>query len=1088
MLQFILGRPASGKTYTVLKRIKELAAQKKYSVLIVPEQFTFETEKAVLKILGEEATLFVKVISFTRLYDEIGRNIGGIAGTFLRDSDKIVFMNKTLNAVAGDLKLWGKYKSSVSFAKTLLDTIGEFKINSVSSDDLRKTAEITDSASLRDKLLDLSKIYDAYDLLMGERFIDPADTLTRVFEALKNYEYFKGKTVFIDSFKGFTGQQYKIIERIISQADDIYVSLTNDPDVCGEYCVYANIRKAILSIEYIAKSRAVKVSEPIVLKDSYYNSTALSTVERALAGKISEQENLGEDVVICKTNTVYDEASFVASEIRKLVRNENYRFRDFVIIARDSEKYGSAVEKACKINGVNLFYDKKIPLLAFPLSSAAIAALESINFSTEAILKFHKTGLGTLNNDEISILENYTFIWNIKGKMWQNQWYMDTRGLTAEPDKDGKAALELKLINSLRERAIAPIISFKENFGATAKHKSFALVKLFEECKVNIKLNEMCANYSHINYTYYADAIKSSYDEFMKILDSLVMCFGEASISHKEYFDALNLALSLDSVGVIPQTLDEVIFGDADRIRPSRPKVAFILGANQGEFPQSIGNKGIFALNERRKLVDSGINISDSAVQSAIDEEYLVYSSVCCPSDKLYVVYSEVSLTGEKKEASAFIEQIKKAVDCKILEYPSKLNIPETEHSAFAEYCRTLKSDQITALTLKNALFDTKFSNNVNAVGNGKVKTEDILSSDTAKKLYGNDIYMSATKFDTFNRCHFSFFCQYGLKAEKQKTADFNVLQRGTIVHYCLEKIISKYKKGIADLEYEFLDELCDRYIEEYLSLVEGFENVRDAKTEFIITRISRSLKEVVRNISDEMRQSDFEPTHCELKIGKDGEIPAVSFPFDSGNIILSGSIDRVDQYNGYVRIIDYKTGTKAFKLPDILFGLNMQMLIYLYCVIRCKGLSRLKPAGILYKTAKRDISDKGMAMNGLLPNDIGLLTAMEKENRGEFIPKIKINKDGSLAKKNESFISYEDFDVIFDYIEKIMKNTGETISSGDIAVNPVNGLKAEACKYCEYSKVCGIEDEEIFTVQNADSTSVIESIKEEAYATGTDA
>ncbi len=1087
MLQFIIGRPASGKTYTVLNKIKELTEKKQHSVLIVPEQFTFETERAVLKTVGEEATLFVNVISFTRLYDEIGRNIGGIAGTFLRDSDKIVFMNKTLNTVASDLKLWGKYKSSVSFAKTILDVIGEFKINSLSSEDLRKTAETTDSATLRDKLLDLSKIYDAYDMLVGERFIDPADTLTRVYESLKNYEFFKGKTVFLDSFKGFTGQQYKIIERIVSQADDSYVSLTNDPDVKGEYCVYANIRKAILNIEDIAKSRAVKVTEPLVLKKNYYNSTALKAVERAFCGKNIEISDNAEDVVICKAKTIYDEANFVASEIRRLVRTENYRFRDFVIIARDSEKYGSAIENACRNNGVNLFYDKKIPLSAFPLSSAAIAALESIDFSTEAILKFHKTGLGTLNNDEISILENYTFIWNVNGKMWQKQWDMDPRGMTAEPDKDGKAAIELRLINSLRERAIAPIIAFKENFGATAKQKSSALVKLFEECKVNVKLNEMCANYSRINYTYYADAIKSSYDEFMKILDSLVMCFDDTSISHKEYFDALNLALSLDSVGVIPQTLDEVIFGDADRIRPSRPKVAFILGANQGEFPQSIGNNGIFSLNERRRLVENGMNISDNAVEASIDEEYLVYSSVCCPSDKLYVVYSEVSLTGESKESSSFIEQIKKAVNCKMVEYPEKFNLPETENSAFSEYCRNLKTNPVTALTLKTALSNTKSSNNVNALGGGKVKTEDWLSGDTAKKLYGNNIYMSATKFDTFNRCRFSFFCQYGLKAEKIRTANFNVLQRGTIVHFCLEKIISEYKKGIADLEYEFLDSLCDRYIQEYLSLVEGFENVRDAKTEFIISRISRSLKEVVRNISDEMKQSDFEPTHCELKIGKDGEIPAVHFPFDSGDIILSGSIDRVDQYNGYVRIIDYKTGSKAFKLPDILFGLNMQMLIYLYCVIRGKDSSALKPAGILYKTAKRDLSDKGMAMNGLLPNDIELLKAMEKENQGEFIPKIKINKDGSLAKKNESFISNDDFNVIFDYIEKIMKNTGEVISSGDISVNPVNGIQAEACKYCEYSRVCGIEDEEIFTVENLDSMAVLESLKEEAYATEID-
>ena len=175
----------------------------------------------------------------------------------------------------------------------------------------------------------------------------------------------------------------------------------------------------------------------------------------------------------------------------------------------------------------------------------------------------------------------------------------------------------------------------------------------------------------------------------------------------------------------------------------------------------------------------------------------------------------------------------------------------------------------------------------------------------------------------------------------------------------------------VGALEYEFIDSLCDWYIQEYLDLVAGFENVRDPKSEFIITRISRSLKEVVRNISDEMKQSDFEPTHCELKIGKDGEIPAVHFPFDSGDIILTGSIDRVDQYNGYVRIIDYKTGSKSFKLPDILFGLNMQMLIYLYCVVRGENPSELKPAGILYKTAKRDTTDKGMTMNGLLPNDI---------------------------------------------------------------------------------------------------------------------
>lgn len=1074
MLQFIFGRPSSGKTYTVLEQIKALTKKGESSVLIVPEQFTFENEKAIIETIGDEASLFVNVTSFTRLYDEIGRNIGGIAGTFLSDSDKIVFMKKTLNSVADDLRLWGKYKSSVNFAKTLLDTIGEFKINAVTPDDLRRTAENLSSHTLKLKLLDLALIYENYNLNLGEKFIDPADTLTRVYESLKNYPYFKDKTVFLDSFKGFTGQQYKIIERIIVGAKDVYISLTNDPEIKGEYCVYANIRKAINSIESIAKSRNVRIAEPIVLTESRYNNAALAHVERLLAGAKTDIRNT-ENLSIIKASTIYDEALFVASEIRKLVREENYRYRDFVIIARDADKYRLAVQTACKKNNVNCFYDSKIPLSAFPLAVAVENAFEAINLSTEGILNFHKTGLGTLNPEQISKLENYTFVWGIKGKMWEKEWDMDPRGLTTDDDKNGKTALDLEEINRLRESALLPILEFKNNLGGNAKSYTKAIMKLFEECDIASKLNQICDKYKGIDNTFYSDAIKSAFDEYIKILDSQVLCFGDSSITKKEFCDALNLAVSLTSVGVIPQTLDEVIFGSADRIRPSRPKIAFILGANQGEFPKTIGNSGLFVLPERKKLIEQGINISDNSLDASIDENYLVYCNVCCASDKLYITYSENSLTGEKKEPATFVSKLSEEINIEVKE-ADKNTVPETLSTAFSDYCRSLKNDPQRAISIKSVLENTEIGKNIAVVGEGKVKKEESLSEETARKLYGKDIYMSATRLDTFNRCHFSYFCRYGLKAENLKTADFNVLQRGTIVHYCLEKIISEYKKGIADLEYSFLDELCDRYIDEYLSLVGGFESIKDSKTDFLVSRISRSLKEVVRNISDEMKQCDFIPTHCELKIGKNGEIPYVKFPFDSGEILLNGSIDRVDEYNGYVRIIDYKTGSKSFKLPDILFGLNMQMLLYLYAVVKSKGL---KAAGILYKPSKRDISGKGLAMNGLVPADESIIRAMEKEGKGEFVPKLTIKKDGTVSKVSESFIDAEDFELIFKHLEKVMTDTGNLISKGDISVSPVNGRENDACKYCEYASVCGIEDSEIKCVESLKNSAVIDAIKE---------
>lgn len=1083
MLQFIFGRPAGGKTYTVMNKIKELTEIGKESVLIVPEQFTFENERLVLKTLGDKSALFVNVLSFTRLFDEIGRNIGGIAGTVLRDSDKIIFMNRTLKAVKDELRLWGRYVNSVYFAKTMLDTVGEFKINAVTPEDLKETAVKVTTPSLRDKLLDIALIYETYDAFTGEKFIDPADTLTKIYEALKICEFFKGKTVFLDSFKGFTGQQYKIIERIFAQADDVIISLTDDKSVKGDYCVYANIRKAVKNIEDIAKRRGVRVAEPIILENSRYSSAALKGVERLLAGAEIPNCEDNESLCICKGQTIYDEAEFAAATIRRLVRTENYRYRDFVIIARDSEKYQSAVETACRKNNVNCFYDAKIPLSAFPLSVAGSSALKALNYSTEAILNFHKTGLGTLNNEEISILENYTYIWNISGKIWEQEWDMDPRGLTTNEDYDGIVPETLAEINRLRRKATEPIAKFKNSFGSSARQMAEAIVKLFYSCDCSQKLNQMCEEFKGINNVFYADALKQAFDEYMEILDSLVLCFGEADITKKEFSDALELAVALGSVGIIPQSLDEVTFGAADRIRPSRPKIAFVLGANQGEFPKTVSNAGIFALNERKNLIENGLNIADNSIESSIDENYLVYSNLCCASEKLFISYCEKSVTGEKCEHSAFIEEIKERIPHTACEYPVKeINsetAPETAKTAFKEYCRLLKIAPSKASALKEALQETEFSALTNAVGEGVVKKQDSLTPDTAEKLFGKNIYMSATKIDTFNKCRFSYFCRYGLGVEKLQTADFNVLQRGTIVHYVFERIISEYKKGIADLDYLELDRLTDLYIEEYLKGVGGFESIRDAKTEFILSRISRSLKEVVHHVSDEMKQSRFEPVACELKIGFDGDIPPMEFPYSKGNVVLTGSIDRVDEYNGYIRIIDYKTGNKTFKLPDILVGLNMQMLLYLYCVIRGQNIADSNAAGIFYKPSKRDIHENGLAMNGLLPADEDVVRAMEKEGVGEFVPKLTITKSGAVSKQNDSFIDSEYFTDIFDHIEKMMANVGDTVSSGDISVCPINDRESDACKYCDFKFVCGIEDEEIPKVEKLSNDAVIKRIKE---------
>ena len=187
LLKFIFGRPASGKTYQILEKIKRQTKAGRQCVLIVPEQFSFESERAVLRALGDKAALGVTVTSFTRLCDEVGRYAGGIAGVTLTDAQKVIFMSRALHSVEAELTLWRKYCRSVRFEKTMLDTVGEFKINAVSPDKLKAAAEETESAALKAKLCDTALIYETYDALVGERFLDPADRLTKLYRQLEDF-------------------------------------------------------------------------------------------------------------------------------------------------------------------------------------------------------------------------------------------------------------------------------------------------------------------------------------------------------------------------------------------------------------------------------------------------------------------------------------------------------------------------------------------------------------------------------------------------------------------------------------------------------------------------------------------------------------------------------------------------------------------------------------------------------------------------------------------------------------------------------------------------------------------------------------
>lgn len=1081
MLQFVFGLPGSGKTAWIMDRLSEIAPEGRESVLLVPEQFSFETERRVLRTLGDKNARRVTVMSFTRLCDEVGRIAGGIAGVTLSGSDKVIFMSRALLAVSDQLLLWGKYCRSVTFAKTMLDTVGEFKINAISAGEIAEASEQTTGNALKNKLHDLALIYQTYDALVGEKFLDPADRLTKLYTQLESCRYFEGKEVFFDSFKSFTGQQYKIIKRILTQADNVTVSLTNDVTKTREFDLFSNIRKTVEKIRTIADNR--QESQPVVLPAPDGAKPSLRAVERLLAGERQEAENTDRsDIHLVRAKTVYDEAEFALRTIRKLVREEGYRYRDFVLIARDDAQYSEAIEFFSLQNGVPCFSDKRLPLASFPLPVAALFAVKTaVSPTTDSILRYLKTGLGPLSTEEISRLENYISLWNIDGELWKKEWTMDPRGFVASSDPPDPETLSE--LNALRLKATGPLFRFCDRFGGTAEQMARALVELLEATDVADALTKLAEEYEEDHTFVGFDELSQSYTVFMKLLDSIVRCYGNITLSPREFYEALTLSVENETVGVIPRMLDEVTFGSADRIRPSRPKVAFLLGANRGIFPKTPSQGGIFGVKDRNALHAIGLELPDHILDDAVDENFLVYSAAACPSEKLYISFAATGAKGEALEPSDFVLQIRDALLIDFTEEPAAVltegSLPETADAVYSEFCKRYAAGD--AAELKMALKqENAYSDKVAYLTDVLAGRKDRLSRDTAAQLYGTFLSLPPSRIERFNSCPYSYFCKFGLGTKRAESADFTSKQRGTLVHYVLEKLVSEHGNDLPALDEDAIKELVEHYAAAYLASVAGYSEIEDNRLRFLVGRITRMISEVACHLSLEFGQSDFVPQACELRIGKDGDIPPVVFPIEGGKVAMSGVIDRVDGYDGYLRVIDYKTGTKTFKLPDALMGLNLQMLLYLYAVTRGNGLDDEKAAGILYLRARRDPEHTGLAMSGLLQNDTELIGAMDKNMQGEFVPKYPLTKAGRLDSRCTSFIEKESFKDIFDYMELLMKRSGKRILDGDIAVRPLDGLDTPACKYCDYHAVCGIEDREMSKVHNMKNEEVIDRMREE--------
>lgn len=1108
MLEFIFGRANSGKTEYIYNRIsQDVLKGEQPVILIVPEQSTFDSERKLVTALGAAGSALVEVTSFSRLADMIFEELGGEYGAPLDESMRIIFMTRALDEVRASLKLYGRHAASTEFVQAVLLALDELKQTGLTAQEMLTLSRTAPTDSLSAMLHDFAMIAAAYEGLLGESRTDSVDRLTMLYDMLADSDFFDGKRVYFDGFDGFTGQQYKLIDRILSRSADVILAFPADSgeERADGYGTFSNVKAAARRIARFAASHGVRRLPDVILEKSYFSAPALTALELDFAGLSNEPYTKPcDEVTLISAANAYDEVRYTARTIRRMVREmPGVRYRDFVIIARDISQYADLLESVFSQFDIPLFLDNNRPAAVLPLMTfvhASVAA--AVRFSTDDIFRFLKTGLTALSDDDISELENYAFIWNLSGDAWRAPFTLEPDGFD-DGRRDAQASAQrLAHLNELRAQIIAPLEKLRT---AALSNRPRTLVRAIypyiQQTGADVRLKQLTDRFASAGDGETADLYRQSYDALMQLLGQLDTAFADAQQPIAATLELLQTLFGALDLGRIPQKLDTVAAGSAEKFRPGRPKYTFVLGMNQGSFP-AVKSCGLISQANRARLGEMNIPLDDRRLSDAIDESYLVYKILFSCYSGLFVSYLRADAQGKALEPSSAVERIRTCLpNCRRLDLDWQLlpeaELPECAADALAVAAPHWQNQTEAVGAIREALADTPYADRLCAMDQAQVRKQARLDVHTAKQLYGTRMTLSASRVDTFHRCQFSYFCKYGLQLKPLRRAQLDAMQRGTAVHYVLDGLIRKYGAAYHATTAEVRHVEVARLLQSYRDALLRGKQSDDAQLDYMLRRMQVLLCELSDRLHEEFCASGFTPRFSELTIGfgADDPVPALHIPLSAGEINIVGAVDRVDtlSLDGSLifRVIDYKTGSRSFKLPDVLYGLNMQMLIYMTAIQR-GGIcgSAAQPAGILYMPAKRSIAaganghadaQKSIRMNGLIVDSKEILDAMEpnRGNNGRFI-KMRFKGDGSPYADSDT-VSAQEMSLIESHVTRKIAEMGEALLAGEIAAQPMDGRESAACAYCDYSDICHIKSADAQKVPSMKNEQVKQILREEA-------
>ena len=1080
-LKFVFGPSGSGKSSYLYQHViqESMKYPERNYIVLVPEQFTMQTQKDLVMMHERKGIMNIDVLSFARLAYRVFEETGGGGLPVLDDEGKNLILRKIAGDYESELKMLGGHMKKQGYISEVKSVISEFTQYELGEDEIERVMESAgESSRLYYKLADIRLLYRGFTDYLREKYITKEELLDVLSCEVEKSERLKNSTVVLDGFTGFTPVQDRLLGELMRHCREVIVTVTMDrrgnPYVYEHpYQLFALSKQMVTSLLQIAKQNKIPVEEPVELYDHvpwrFKEQEALAFLEKHLfrygAGAYEKEQ---EQVKLHLAKNPREEAYAVAEQVRRMMREDRYRLRDIGVIVSDMDVYADHLKQAFIKYDIPFFMDHKRSILlnSFVEYIRSVLHMAEQSFSYESVFRFLRTNLAGFTYEEIDELENYVIGLGIKGyKHWQEKWTRKLRGMAQE---------DLDKMNHYRRQLVEKVdglIYVLRQRRKTVADITRAIYEFMVQENLQVRLAEQEELFKAKGELALAREYAQIYRIVIELFDKFVELLGDEQVSLSEYCKLLDAGLEEARVGVIPPEVDQVVIGDMQRTRLKDIKALLFAGANDVYLPGALLRTGLLSELDREKFAREKLTLSAGGKEKAYVQKFYLYLNLTKPSEKLDIYYSKVSADGKSVRPSYLIQELQKLFPkLKVRDEERYLKEQElTENIGFDRMIREFvqkrhETDgawcELYNWYKKNPKWQEKVERFLEA-GYYR-KPLDALTEEAAKRLYGEEFETSITRMERFAVCAFSHFLTYGLGLREREEYDFQAADLGNVCHRALERFSYKVEREAGDW-LKLTEEKRKQYVEESVEeAIADYGNsilYSSSRNAYLIVRMKRMLEKTVWALTKQLAAGDFKPAAYELRFA-------------------NGKIDRVDTCEDgdcvYVKVIDYKTGSKSFDVTALYHGLQLQLMVYMDAALQMEQKKHpekeILPAGVFYYRIQDPLIDrpkegeeqesilKELKPDGMISLEKEVLEHLDHCMVGEssVIP-VKYNKNGSLSKSSKA-ASAQDFYLMMKYAVNKVEEIRQKILSGDVKVNPYRRGTETSCDYCSYRQICGFD------------------------------